>query len=50
VSPELYWYRAGKFLHLPSALEADELVFRPPPEFIDALSRLPEAPGKRTLQ
>ena len=41
ISPNLFWYRAGKFLDLPFGVEGDTFTFRPPDEFMEMLTELP---------
>ena len=41
ISPNLYWYRAGKFTNLPFRIEGEEFHFRPPEEFMEMLNGLP---------
>ncbi len=42
ISPELFWYRNGKFTRLPYRLSSKELSFIPPDEFVDLLNKLPK--------
>ena len=34
ISPDLYWYRDGRLLRLPSKVTAKEITFLPPDEFV----------------
>jgi hypothetical protein len=43
ISPNLYWWRAGKLTLLPSRLEGKRVNFMPPDEFTEMLNSLPEA-------
>ena len=42
ISPNLFWYRDGRFVNLPFRLEGDTFNFRPPDEFMKMLNGLPE--------
>jgi hypothetical protein len=48
ISPNLFWYRDGKFLNLPFQIEGDTFNFRPPEEFMKMLNGLPT--GKTSPQ
>lgn len=37
ITPNLYWYRQGGFLHLPYAYHGDEVRFSPPQAFLDLI-------------
>lgn len=39
ISPHLYWWRGGEFLHLPSRVTNKEIEFSPPDVFIDMLNQ-----------
>ena len=41
ISPNLFWYRDGKFVNLPFQIEGDTFNFRPPDEFMKMLNQLP---------
>jgi hypothetical protein len=41
ISPNLFWYRDGKFVNLPFRIEGDSFNFRPPEEFMEMLNALP---------
>jgi hypothetical protein len=40
VSPQVYWWREGRFTCLPSRVTARKVEFAPPPEFVALLDRL----------
>ena len=40
ISPNLYWYRDGRFTNLPFQIENEDFLFRPPPEFMEMLNGL----------
>ena len=42
ISPNLFWYRGGKFVDLPFQIEGDNFNFRPPSEFMEMFSELPK--------
>ena len=46
ISPNLFWYRDGKFVDLPFRIEGDTFNFRPPPAFMEMLDTLPEGKGE----
>jgi hypothetical protein len=41
ISPNLFWYRAGRFVDLPFRIEGEDFHFRPPEEFMEMLNNLP---------
>lgn len=40
ISPYLYWYHGGRFTNLPYRLSDEQLIFSPPVEFVELLTRL----------
>ncbi len=35
LSPNVYWWQAGRLIHLPTSVERDAVKFTPPPEFVE---------------
>lgn len=47
LSPEVYWVRGGVWRRFPIALQRDQVMVEPPPEFVEVLHRLaPETRGE----
>lgn len=46
ISPNLFWYRDGRFVDLPFRIEGETFNFRPPSEFMDMLKALPAGKGE----
>lgn len=40
LSPNVYWWRAGKLLHVPVTIDAKQIAVTPPPEFTALLNEL----------
>ena len=40
ITPNLFWYHQGEFIHLPYVLEGNALNFAPPDEFVELLNEL----------
>ena len=40
ISPDLYWWRRDRIVHLPSKMTAKQATFRPPEEFVEMLNGL----------
>lgn len=46
ITPDLFWWREGKFTRLPSSVKPDGITFTPPDEFVDLLNALSAPPAK----
>jgi hypothetical protein len=40
ISPRLYWYTSGRFVHLPYELNGEKFSVQPPAEFLAMLATL----------
>jgi len=46
ISDQLYWWRAGEFVHLPHTMSGNNVNFVPPDDFVAVLNGLAEPPGR----